>query len=84
MLSCYQEDRCLASINGDEKYIYYYGNKEEEFFRPLQRPPREKTTSPISKPKGKLMDLRYELLAWQTKVEATYKQQLSGGGKTGQ
>lgn len=77
MLSCYQENRCLASIDGDEKYIYYYGNKEEEFFD-LSKDPNEKNNIVDEQPKEKLLDLRYELLAWQAKVNATYEQWLYG------
>ncbi len=80
MLGCYQENRCLASINGDEKYVYYYGNKQEEFFD-LSKDPHEKENIADRQPRKKLMDLRYELLAWQTKVEATYEQRLYGVGE---
>jgi lipoteichoic acid synthase len=80
MLSCYQENRCLANINGDEKYIYYYGNRQEEFFD-LSKDPHEKENIADQQPQKKLMDLRYKLLAWQTKVEATYEQRLYGGGQ---
>lgn len=77
MLSCYQKNRCLASIDGDEKYIYYYGDKEEEFFD-LSKDPNEKNNIVDEQPKEKLLDLRYELLAWQAKVNATYEQWLYG------
>lgn len=75
MLSCYQENHCLSSINGDEKYTYYYGNKRDEFFD-LSKDPHEKNNIADQQPKEKLMDLRYELLAWQAKVDATYEQRL--------
>ena len=77
MLSCYQEDRCLASIDGDQKYIYYYGNRKDEFFD-LSKDPHEKKNIADRQPKKKLLDLRYELLAWQAKVEATYERRPYG------
>lgn len=77
MVSCYQKNRCLSSINGDEKYIYYYGNKKEEFFD-LSKDPHEKNNIADQQPKAKLRDLRYELLAWQAKVKATYAQKPYG------
>lgn len=79
MLSCYQENRCLASIKGDEKYIYYYGNKQEEFFD-LSEDPHEKENIAEQQPEKKLRNLRYELLAWEAKVKATYERRLYGGG----
>ena len=77
MLSCYQEDRCLANINGDEKYIYYYGNKKDEFFD-LSKDPHEENNIVDQQPKAKIMKLRYEVLAWQAKVDATYERRLHG------
>jgi lipoteichoic acid synthase len=32
MAGCWYERECLASIEGDEKYIYHYGDEPEELF----------------------------------------------------
>jgi arylsulfatase A-like enzyme len=78
MLSCYQENRCLASIKGDEKYVYYYGNKPEEFFD-LSEDPHERENLADQMSEEKLKELRYELLAWEAKVESTYEKRLYSG-----
>ena len=34
-------DKCIASVKGSEKYIYYYGDKPDELYD-LARDPRER------------------------------------------
>jgi len=41
MFSCFHESKCLASIQGSEKYIYHYDNQPEELFD-LSEDPLEK------------------------------------------
>ncbi len=79
MASCYQENRCLASIEGSKKYIYYYGNKEEEFYD-LAKDPRERENLADEQSPEKLKKLRYDLLSWQAQVEASYEKRLYGKG----
>lgn len=81
MASCYQENRCLASINGSEKYIYYYGNKEEEYYD-LSEDPLEKNNLADEQSDEKLKDLRYDLLSWQAQVESSYERRLYGEAST--
>ncbi len=81
MASCYQENRCLASVKGSKKYIYYYGNKEEEYFD-LSKDPLEKENLIDDQSPEKLEGLRYNLLSWQARVESSYEKHLYGGGST--
>ena len=74
MSSCYHERTCLASINGDEKYIYSYGNKGEEYYD-LSKDPKEQNNIIDGQPEGKIDDLRDGLLTWEARVNASYEQQ---------
>ena len=75
--SCYQENRCLASIEGSKKYIYYYGNKEAEYYD-LAEDPRERENLADEQGAEKLEDLRYDVLAWQAQVKSSYEKHLYG------
>ncbi|MGB3635581.1 MAG: sulfatase-like hydrolase/transferase, partial [Rubrobacteraceae bacterium] len=79
MASCYQENLCLASIEGSKKYIYYYDNKEEEFYD-LAEDPRERENLVGEQDAEKLKTLRYDLLSWQAQVKASYEKHLYGKG----
>ena len=80
MASCYQENTCLASIMDDEKYVYHYGNRPDEFFE-LSRDPEERENV-ADKHEAEVEARREELLAWRLKVDATYEQQAQGGETT--
>ncbi len=71
---CYRENSCLASIDGDEKYIYHFGNRAEEVFD-LSKDPQEKTNLAEERDKDYLEDRRYDLLAWQARITASYERQ---------
>ena len=71
---CYRESSCLASIDGDQKYIYHFGNRPEEVFD-LSKDPQEKTNLAEERDKDALEDRRYDLLAWQARVMASYERQ---------
>jgi dsDNA-binding SOS-regulon protein len=75
--SCYQENRCLASIEGSEKYIYYYGNKEAEFYD-LSTDPRERENIVDEQSPEELEARREALLIWQAQVESSYEKRLYG------
>ena len=75
MASCYHERTCLASIKGDEKYIYHYGNKGEEFFD-LSEDPLEKNNIIEQQDDEEIKALRNHLLAWEAQVRASYEQRL--------
>jgi phosphoglycerol transferase MdoB-like AlkP superfamily enzyme len=72
--SCYHERTCLASIDGDQKYIYSYGNRGEEYYD-LSEDPKERNNIVEEQPDGKIDDLRDDLLAWKARVESSYDQQ---------
>ncbi len=72
--SCYHERTCLASIDGDQKYIYSYGNRGEEYYD-LSEDPNERDNLIEEQPEGKIDDLRDDLLAWEARVESSYDQQ---------
>ena len=70
MFSCFHDKACMASINGDEKYIYHHGNQPDEFFD-LSEDPLEKEN--LAGEKGKEVEERREaLLKWRSSVNATY------------
>ncbi len=76
MASCFHEDRCLASIEDNKKYIYYYGNKGEEFFD-LSADPHETINLADRQPQQEMKERREDLLSWQATVNAIYRYQLS-------
>ena len=70
MFSCFHDKACMASLNGDEKYIYHHGNQPDEFFD-LSEDPLEKEN--LAGEKGKEVEERREaLLKWRSSVNATY------------
>ena len=79
LASCYQENHCLASIEGPKKYIYYYGNKEDEYYD-LADDPLERENLAQEKSDERLQALRYDLLAWRAQVQASYEKHLYGKG----
>ncbi len=72
--SCYHERTCLASIDGDQKYIYSYGNRGEEY-HDLSRDPKERRNLIEDQNEKKIEALREDLLAWEARVESSYEQQ---------
>src|SRR5919202_754048 len=71
MFSCFHEEQCLASIKGNEKYIYHYDNQPEEVFD-LSEDPLEEHNLADEYSKEELDKRREELLAWRSKVNAQY------------
>jgi arylsulfatase A-like enzyme len=72
MASCHHEHTCVASIKDDEKYIYHYGNKTEEYFD-LSRDPYEHDNIIEQQSDEEIRGLRDDLLAWEGRVEASYE-----------
>lgn len=75
LASCYHENTCLASIEGDEKYIYHFGQRDEEFFD-LSTDPHEQENL-ASDHEQEIKKRRYDLLAWESKIKAIYDQRLA-------
>ena len=69
--SCFHENQCLASIEGNEEYVYHYGNKPDEIFD-LSKDPLEQNSLASEYSEEELAKRRDELLKWQTGVNATY------------
>ena len=72
MAACWYEDECLASIKGDEKYVYHYGDRPDEAYD-LSEDPREKTNLAAERGEGWLEERRMEVLNWAARVEAAYE-----------
>jgi lipoteichoic acid synthase len=79
--SCYHVRTCLASIRDDEKYIYNYGNKADEYFD-LSEDPQERHNIIESQSEEKIEALRNDLLRWEGRVEAFYEQKRAAGEET--
>ena len=75
--SCFDEYKCLASIQGDEKYIYFYGNQPEEVYD-LSKDPYEKNNVAGGLSKEELKDKRLRVLGWYSKINALYEQKQPG------
>jgi len=74
--SCFHEDQCLTSIEGNEQYIYHYGNRPDEIFD-LSKDPTEQNDLAREYSQEELDKRRDELLKWKSRVNATYT---SAGG----
>jgi len=75
--SCFDEYRCLASIRGTEKYIYFYGNQPEEVYD-LASDPYEKNNIANEQSRAELKHKRLQVLAWYSKVNAMYGKRSPG------
>jgi lipoteichoic acid synthase len=71
-LSCFDDYRCLASIKGDEKYIYFFGNQPDEVYD-LSKDPRERHDIADEQSAAELRKKRSQVLEWYSKVNATYE-----------
>ncbi len=81
-VSCWYRNRCLGRIEGDDKFIYYYGRSPNEFFD-LAEDPGE-TTNLISKLSPKQVE-RYvdEMLAWKRDRQTLYLAHRAQSGAQG-
>ena len=70
--SCFHEDACLASLKGNEKYIYHYGNQPDELFD-LSEDPLEQRNLADERGKEELDKRRDDLLIWGSSVNAAYR-----------
>ena len=69
--SCISSRKCLASIKGDEKYIYHYGNQPEEVFN-LSEDPLEEHNLAHEYSKEELDKRRQDLFQWHSSVNSQY------------
>ena len=69
--SCFHEDKCLASIRGDEKYIHHYGNQPDEFFD-LSEDLSERENLAGDRAE-EVKQRREELLVWRSGINASYE-----------
>ncbi|MDQ4064231.1 MAG: LTA synthase family protein [Actinomycetota bacterium] len=69
--SCITDRKCMASIRGDEKYIYHYDDQPDEVFD-LSEDPQETNDLADRYTSGELESRRRELLEWSSGVDAFY------------
>jgi arylsulfatase A-like enzyme len=71
MFSCWAAEECLASLEGTEKYIYYYDNQPDRFFD-LSKDPLERKNLAGERHED-VEKRRSELLAWHSRIDAIYR-----------
>jgi lipoteichoic acid synthase len=62
-----------ARIRGQQKYIYHFGNQQEEYYE-LKKDPLEKNNLIGKVGRRELDRLRSEVLAWHAEATAAYPQ----------
>jgi len=75
--NCFDDYRCLASLRGEEKYIYFFGNQPEEVYD-LSSDPSESNNFAGKLDDKELEQRRKELLAWYLRTNAMYEKQPQG------
>jgi lipoteichoic acid synthase len=66
-IACWVDDRCMASIHGDEKYIFHFRQRPDEFFD-LSTDPEERHNLIEQQDPDKIAALRADLLRWRAHV----------------
>jgi phosphoglycerol transferase MdoB-like AlkP superfamily enzyme len=69
--SCITDRKCMASIRGDEKYVYHYDDQPDEVFD-LSEDPLETNDLADRYSSEELENRRRELLEWSSGVDAFY------------
>ena len=69
--SCWNENACLASIEGTEKYIYHYDNQPDEIFD-LSKDYLEERNLAGEHGKEEMAKRRDELIEWRSSIDAEY------------
>jgi phosphoglycerol transferase MdoB-like AlkP superfamily enzyme len=75
--SCFHDYECLASLKGTQKYIYFFGDRPEEVYD-LSSDPMERHNLADEISNQELNERRNELLAWFSRVNATYESENPG------
>ncbi|MBV9453686.1 MAG: sulfatase-like hydrolase/transferase [Rubrobacter sp.] len=84
MFTCISRRKCLASIKGNEKYIYHYDNQPEEVFD-LSKDSLEQHNLADDYSKEDLDRRRKDLFAWLSSIDAQYGHgALSWGDQSGE
>ncbi|MDX5895148.1 LTA synthase family protein [Rubrobacter radiotolerans] len=71
--SCWYENKCIASLRGDLKYIYNYGTQSDEVYD-LSRDPKEKNNIIDSLPAEEINARQEDLLRWDAETSAAYSE----------
>jgi lipoteichoic acid synthase len=71
--SCFDDYRCLASLKGNEKYIYFFGDRPAEVYD-LSADPSESHNLADAHSNAELKERRKEVLAWYSRVNAMYEE----------
>ena len=74
MFSCFNKNKCLASLKGYKKYIYHYGNQPDEVFD-LLKDPLEEHNLAEELGEERLKSHREALFTWRSKVNAEHGRQ---------
>jgi arylsulfatase A-like enzyme len=67
--ACYVDNRCLAEINGTNKYIFHFGQQPDEFFD-LASDPGERHNIINAQNPDTIAALRADLLQWRAQTRA--------------
>lgn len=69
--SCWGAEACLASLEGAEKYIYFYDNQPDQLFD-LSKDPLEQNDLAGERPED-TEERRNDILAWRSWIDAVYR-----------
>lgn len=67
---CWYERRCMAAVRGDEKFIYHFDQRGDEYFN-LAEDPQEKNNRIAELDDAERW--RSDLIAWRSRVNALYR-----------
>jgi lipoteichoic acid synthase len=74
--SCWGAETCLGSLEGTEKFIYYYDNQPDQLFDLSEDPLEQENLA--SERQEDAQERRSELLDWRSIVDAIYRGPQSG------
>ena len=80
-VSCWYENRCLGRLQGDKKFIYYYGLNPNQYFD-LAQDPGERHNLASSLDPAQADGWVKEMEAWKKDLQSLYAthKRMSGGG----
>jgi lipoteichoic acid synthase len=78
-ISCFHDEaKGIASLKGQEKYIYHYEDLPEEFFD-LSEDPSEERNIAHERDERESRERRNDLVAWRARVNAIYEGKIVAG-----